>query len=227
MLDKSDQSRIEERRKRLQARRKEMDARAAAEAAESCRKTVPSGCSIAYELGKVMAPDAILLNDGLSNGKFVHTYARRDRAGTSFKSGSSAGGWGVGAAFGAKMAAPKQDVVLASGDGFFEFGTPSAALWAAAHHKAAFLSVVFVNGSYSTGTNGLRQSYPGGYAAENKCVGGTFDPPPDFARMAQSAGGYGEVVTENSQVGAALKRGLEQTRDGIPAVIAVRLPSLG
>ncbi|MCH7890985.1 MAG: FAD-dependent oxidoreductase, partial [Gemmatimonadetes bacterium] len=48
-----------------------------------------------------------------------------------------------------------RDVVLATGDGYFMFGTPLAALWSAAHYGAAFLSVVFVNRSYSTGTMGL------------------------------------------------------------------------
>jgi acetolactate synthase-1/2/3 large subunit len=226
MLDRSDMSRIEERRKRLEAKKKEIEARFAAEAAEAGKKTGATGCWVAHELGAILAPDAIVLNDGLSNGQFVQNYARRDRPGTMFKSGSSAGGWGVGAAFGAKMASPGQDVVLASGDGFFQFGTPSAALWAAAHHKAPFLSVVFVNGSYSTGTHGLRQSYPGGYAAESKCVGGTFDPPTDFGRLAEAAGGYGEIVAETKDVGPALRRGLEQTRKGNPAVIGVKIPSL-
>lgn len=127
MLDKSDMSRIEERRKRLETRKEEIEAKIQAEAAEAVKKSTSSGCLVAYELGKVLEPDAILLNDGLSNSRFVENYARRTLPGSVFKSGSSAGGWGVGAAFGAKMAAPKQDVVLASGDGFFEFGTPSAA----------------------------------------------------------------------------------------------------
>ena len=226
MLDKSDLSRIEERRQRLETRKKQLEAAIDAEAAAAAKKSISSGCLVAYELGKVLKPDAILLNDGLSNGQFVENYARRTLPGTSFKSGSSAGGWGVGAAFGAKMAAPDQDVVLASGDGFFEFGTPSAAIWAGAHHKAPFLSVVFVNGSYSTGIHGLRKSYPGGFASDTKCVGGTFDPPPDFARMAESAGGFGELVQSPAEIGPALKRGLDQTRKGVPAVVAVRLPSL-
>ncbi len=226
MLDKSDLSRIEERRQRLETRKKQLEAAIDAEAAAAAKKSISSGCLVAYELGKVLKPDAILLNDGLSNGQFVENYARRTLPGTSFKSGSSAGGWGVGAAFGAKMAAPDQDVVLASGDGFFEFGTPSAAIWAGAHHKAPFLSVVFVNGSYSTGIHGLRKSYPGGFASDTKCVGGTFDPPPDFARMAESAGGFGELDQSPTEIGPALKRGLEQTHKGVPAVVAVRLPSL-
>jgi acetolactate synthase-1/2/3 large subunit len=229
MLDKSDQSRIAERRKRLEERKKQITAKAEAEAVEAGKKSGANGRYVAYELGKLIGPtsNTILINDGLSNGAFVQAYANRTHPGTTFKSGSSAGGWGVGAAFGAKMAAPDQDVVLASGDGFFEFGTPSASIWAAAHHKAPFLSLVFVNGSYSTGTNGLRQQYPDGYASKIKSKGGTFDPPPNFAKMAEASGGYGEYVESNGEVGPALKRALDQVHKGVPAVVAVRLPSLG
>ena len=227
LLDKSALARIEERRQRLAERKREMQERAEAEAREAGKQAAASGLWVAYQLGKLLEPDAIVLNDGLSNGVFVQRYARREQPGTCFRSGSSAGGWGVGAAFGAKMAAPSQDVVLASGDGFFEFGTPSAALWAASHHKAPFLSVVFVNASYSTGTNSLRTSYPDGYAVrETRCRGGTFDPPPDFAKLAEASGGYGELVSQSADVGPALKRGLDQVRKGVPAVIAVRIPNL-
>lgn len=226
MLDKSDLARIAERRKRLEDRKKEILARQEEEAVKAGNSPGASGRWVAHQLGKILEPGAILLNDGLSNSQFVQNYARRSEPGTAFKSGSSAGGWGVGAAVGASIAARGRDVVLATGDGFFAFGTPSSALWAAAEHKAPFLSVVFVNASYSTGTQGLRRSYPDGYAARANCVGGTFDPPPDFGRMAEAAGGYGETVSETAEVGPALARGLEQVRKGYPAVIGVRIPSL-
>jgi acetolactate synthase I/II/III large subunit len=103
------------------------------------------------------------------------------------------------------------------------FGTPLPALWAASHRKAAYMAVVFVNGSYSTGTSGPRHTYPEGYSiAAANYEGGTFEPPPNFAKLAEAVNGYGEQVTELSQL--ALKRGLEHTRNHIPAVIAVRVP---
>jgi hypothetical protein len=37
---------------------------------------------------------------------------------------------------------------------------------------------------------------------------------------------YGENVTTSAQVGPALARGMEQVRQGIPAVVAVRVPNL-
>jgi acetolactate synthase-1/2/3 large subunit len=86
------------------------------------------------------------------------------------------------------------------------------------------MAVVFVNGSYSTGTSGLRDAYPEGYGIGADYAGGTFEPPPNFSKLAEAANGYGEQVTELSQLAPALQRGLEHTRNHIPAVIAVRVP---
>ena len=55
--------------------------------------------------------------------------------------------------------------------------------------------------------------------------GGLFDPPPDIAKLAEAANGYGETVYEAEEVGPALRRGLEQVRNGTPAVIAAKIPT--
>jgi acetolactate synthase-1/2/3 large subunit len=225
MLTQSHMSRIADRRARLEQRKREMVAREDALAQEDIEHGKLTGRVVGYELGKLLEPDAIVLNDGLSNGGFVQSYARRTQPGTYFRSGGSSGGWGSGASFGVKLARPDQDVIHPTGDGYFMFGTPLPALWAASHHKAAYMAVVFVNGSYSTGTSGLRNAYPEGYGiSAGNYEGGTFEPPPKFAKLAEAVNGYGEQVTELSQLALALKRGLEHIRNHIPAVIAVRVP---
>jgi acetolactate synthase-1/2/3 large subunit len=225
MLTHSQMHRIAERRARLEQRKRDLVAREEALAEDDIAHGQLTGRVVGYELGKLLEPDAIILNDGLSNGGFVQSYAHRTQPGTYFRSGSSSGGWGSGASFGVKLARPNQDVIHATGDGYFMFGTPLPALWAAGHHKAAYLAVVFVNGSYSTGTSGLRNAYPEGYGiAAANYEGGTFEPTPNFAKLAEAVNGYGEQVTEVSQLALALKRGLEHTRNQIPAVIAVRVP---
>ena len=225
LLDKSDMSRIAVRRAHLEGRKRKMAAKSEELAVADGKSGKPTGRWAAYQLGKLLTPDAIVLNDGISNGGFVHTYAQRHLPGTYFRSGSSTGGWGSGAAFGIKLSRPEQDVVLASGDGYYSFGTPMAALWAARHHKSPFLSLIFVNGTYSTGTTELRQAYPEGYAVEHgDYAGGSFDPPPNFAKYAEAVEGFGEYVTETDRVGPALKEGLEAVRKGRPAVVAVRVP---
>jgi acetolactate synthase-1/2/3 large subunit len=226
MLSQSDMSRIADRRARLETRKREIEARLeeAGQRAGNRRPIDPRW--VGYQLGKIMEPDTIVLDDALSNSDNVQSYHRRTRPGTYFKSGGSSGGWGAGAAFGAKLARPQSDVILTTGDGYLMFGEPLAALWPAAHYKAPFLTVVFLNRSYSTGTTGLKSTYPEGTAVETgNYEGGVFDPPPNFAKLAEAANGYGETVYEPEEVGPALQRGLEATRKGSPAVVAVWLPT--
>ncbi len=227
MLDNSDMSRIDERKQRLAKKKQELFQRDEALAIESGKKQKPDTRWVSYQAGQVISPDAIVLNDVTSAHTYAQGYLKRDIPGTYLKSGTSTGGWGSGAAFGAKIAAPDKEVVLISGDGFYMFGEPMPALWSARQHKAPFLSIVVVNASYSTGTTGVKEIYPKGYATtQNKFPGGLFDPPPNFAKLAESVDCYGEYVHETADVGPALQRGMKQVRDGIPAVIAVRVPNL-
>ncbi len=227
MLDKSNMSRIEDRRQRLAKKKQDEVARDAALAAESGKKAKPDTRWVSYQVSQVISPDAVVFNDLTSAYTYVQGYLKRDKPGSYFKSGTSTGGWGPGAAFGAKIAAPDKDIVLVSGDGFYMFGEPMPALWSARQHKAPTLTVVVVNASYSTGTTGVKDIYPKGYAAtHNRFPGGLFDPPPNFAKLAESVDCWGEYVTETAEVGPAMQRGLKQVRDGIPAVVAVRVPNL-
>ena len=226
MLTKADMGRIEERRERLAQRKEELRKQDEDAAMRVATRDPISPRWVGYQIGQMLEEQAIVLDDTLSSTAAFRPYHGRSLPGSYFKSGGSAGGWGTGAAFGAKTAAPDRDVVLVTGDGYFMFGSPLAALWSSGHYKTPFLTVVFVNRSYSTGTAGVDGAYPGGYAASAGYEGGLFDPPPDFAKLAEVANGYGESVTDPAEVGPALKRGLAEVRNGSPAVIAVQLPTL-
>jgi hypothetical protein len=41
----------------------------------------------------------------------------------------------------------------------------------------------------------------------------------DYAMMARAFGGYGERITELSDIVPAIRRGIEQTRKGVPALL--------
>jgi acetolactate synthase-1/2/3 large subunit len=222
LLSKSDIERIERRRATLLERKQRQMEEAESRALKAGKRRVIHPHWVGYQLGKILEKNAIIVNDGT-----LRVFGGRDLPGTFFKSGGSSGGFGAGAAFGAKLVSPNQDVVLTSGDGYFMFGSPLAALWAAAHHHAPFLSVVMVNRSYSTGTTTLARNYPDGVAASTgNFNGGTFDPPPDFAKLAEAANSHGETVREPEEVGPALVRAMKQVRNGTPALVAVMLPTI-
>jgi acetolactate synthase-1/2/3 large subunit len=221
-LTKSDLSRIEERRARLAEKKQELTRQAEERGVKAGQRRPIHPSWVGYQLGEVLAKDAIIVNDGT-----LRVYPGRDVPGTFIKSGGSAGGYGSGAAFGAKIARPDRDVVLTTGDGYFMFGSPLVALWSAQHHKAPYLTVVMVNRSYSTGTQTLARQYPNGAAvAAGDFTGGLFDPPPDFVKLAEAANCYGASVSDPDEVGPALRRAMEQVHNGTPAVVAVQLPTI-
>ena len=172
---------------------------------------------LAYRIAKVLDDNCIVFDETIAQNQ-LHDYLHISQPGAYFHNPASSGGWSPGAAFGAKLAAPGKDVIAVTGDGFYMFGTPIHALWAARHYKAPFMAVVYQNRSYSTGTLRINSVYgKDSYTAKADYDGGYFDPPIDFAKEAEAAGAYGENVTDSAQVEGALRRGLEGDPRGRPA----------
>ena len=178
---------------------------------------------LSYQIGQALGDDCIVFDDTIVLNQ-VHDYLLCDRPGSYFYNPGSSGGWAPGAAFGAKLAAPDRTAVAITGDGFYMFGTSIHSLWSAAQYDAPYLTIVYQNRSYSTGTLRVSRVYPDGFAAKAGYPGGYFEPPIDFAMEARAAGAYGENVTDPAEIGPALQRGLKSVRDGISAVISVSLP---
>jgi acetolactate synthase-1/2/3 large subunit len=180
---------------------------------------------LSHQIGEAMDDNCLMLDETLMLSP-LPPYLRFSEPGTYFRNPGSGGGWCAGAALGAKLGRPDKDVVAVSGDGFYMYSVANAAIASAVRYRAPFLSVIYQNRSYSTGTRATAQFYPDGYAVRGGLEAGYFDPPVDFAKEAEAAGAYGENVKDPAEIGPALKRGLEQIRNGTPAVIAVWLPKI-
>jgi acetolactate synthase-1/2/3 large subunit len=198
-----------------------------AEAAKALSGKTPIDTKwLSHCIGQVIDDNCIVFDETIGINQ-VHDYLSISRPGAYFHNPASSGGWTPGAAFGAKLAAPDRDVIAVCGDGFYMFGTPIHALWAANHYKAPFMAVVYQNRSYSTGTLRIDSVYgKDSYTSKASYDGGYFDPPIDFAKEAEAAGAYGENVTDPAEVEPALRRGLARIRAGQPAVISVWLARL-
>ncbi len=177
-----------------------------------------------YRIAAMLDDNAIVIDDTTHNR--LIPYLDLSAPGSYFHNPGSGGGFAPGAAVGAKLAAPSSDVVAASGDGFYLYGNPAAALWTAVKYNAPFLMIVYQNRSYTTGTVAVANNYPNGYSAAAGYAGGYMEPAIDFAKEAESVGAYGETVRDPSELDAALRRGLERVRAGQPAVISIWLARL-
>src|ERR671924_416006 len=58
-------------------------------------------------------------------------------------------GWGLGAALGAKLAAPDKTVIACVGDGSYMFGAPTAAHWVARRMQLPVLFIVWNNARWN------------------------------------------------------------------------------
>jgi acetolactate synthase I/II/III large subunit len=179
---------------------------------------------LAYQIAQLFDDNSLVIDDTTHDRIFP--YLRVSRPGSYFHNPGSAGGWAPGAALGAKLAAPERDVIAVTGDGFYMYAAATSALWAGARHNAPFLTIVFQNRSYTTGTVAVANSYPDGYAARSGFDGGYLEPAIDFAKEAEAAGAYGENVRDPAEIGAALRRALARVRAGQPAVVSVWLARL-
>lgn len=147
----------------------------------------------------------------------------------SFYGVSTAGnlGWGVGAALGTKLAAPDKTVICGVGDGSYIFGSPEAGHWVARAYDLPVLFLVFNNSGWNAVARATQNVYPEGYAVKTRR--GPFTdlaPALDFEHIIESAGGYGEQVTDPADLPNALQRGLrvvkEEKRQALLNVVGFR-----
>jgi len=176
-------------------------------------------------LNEVLDENTVVLGEAVTNAAAVLRQIKRKQPGTYFQSGGSNLGWGLGAALGAKLAAPDKTVVTIEGDGSFIFGCPTAALWAACTFHAPFLTVILNNTQYTAPRLILKQA--AGIASYSEksgnWVGTEIKPSPDYSSIAGACGAWGETVFEPSAIKPAAQRALEQVKAGIPAVLDVRI----
>ncbi len=137
------------------------------------------------------------------------------KPGTYFGSPQSGGlGWGVGAALGAKLAAPGHTVICCVGDGSYIFGAPTAAHFVSRAYGLPVLYVVFNNRAWNAVKRAVRGHAPDGWTARTGTIPlSDLEPSPDYEMICQASGGYGERVEDPAELPAALERALRAVRE--------------
>ena len=178
-------------------------------------------------LAERLPGDAIVLDESVTSTDAVRRYLGRTRPGSVLSACAPGLGWGLGAAVGARLAAPDQTVVALVGDGTFVFGSPVAALWAAQQARTPFLTIVLNNGGYNASKMPVLGLFPEGASQRaNAFPGVRFSTPPDYAALARSCHAYGERVEDPGELPAAIGRGLAAVGSGQAAVLDVVLAQI-
>jgi len=176
-------------------------------------------------LAKALDKDAIFVSENLTGRHQGLSFGYREDEMMWVGNTGNGLGWGIGAATGAKLAEPNRQVVCSIGDGSVMYS--AGGFWTQARYRVPVLTVVWNNHNYQT----VRNAYFGykGRMAQTGHYAGMYlgDPEIDFAQLAQSQGVKGEKVTRSGDLEAALKRGVQATRDGNPYVVEVVVSRYG
>ena len=134
-------------------------------------------------------------------------------------------GWGIGAATGAKLAAPDRLVVCSIGDGAVMYS--ASGFWTQVRYGIPVLTVVWNNHNYQAVRLGFHR-YGGKMAATGQFAGMYLgDPDIDFVKLAESQGVKGERATTAAELETALKRGIQATRNGNPYLVEAAISRIG
>jgi acetolactate synthase-1/2/3 large subunit len=134
--------------------------------------------------------------------------------GSYFASSPAGGlGWGLGAALGAKLAAPDKTVIATLGDGAYMFGAPTAAHWVSRAYDLPILTVIFNNRAWNAVKRAVHSFAKGGWAARSGAMPLTeLDPPPDYELVCRASGGWAEKVEDPAALPDMLQRALKVVR---------------
>jgi acetolactate synthase-1/2/3 large subunit len=111
----------------------------------------------------------------------------------------------VGAALGAKLAAPDRFVVATIGDGGFVFANPTACHWAAGAHDLPIAIVIFNNSRYAAVRNATLSMFASGASGRENGLGlADLSPSPPFEQVAAAHGAFAARVERPDELPAAL-----------------------
>jgi acetolactate synthase-1/2/3 large subunit len=217
---KPDKATVEARRKALAAAHGAMIEKRDAQQAEVRRMTPIDPAWLCASLNAVMPDDTIYIDEVTTHTALLRQHLVWDKPQSLFTRQGGLG-QGLGLSLGIKLAKPERPVVTLIGDGAFLYNPALGSLGAARDYNLPIMAVIFNNKKYAAMQGMHQKMYPDGIAAEIDLYHGTHINPPDFVKVAESVGGYGEQVTDPEKLQDALKRGLEANRSGKLAIIDV------
>jgi len=161
-------------------------------------------------LSERLDEDALIFNDY----PLLLPFMNRPKPHSYFGTPNAGGlGWGTGAALGAKLACPDKFVVCATGDGSYMFGNPIAAHHVSRNQNLPVLFLVFNNSLWNAVRRSTLGMYPEGHASKSNAMPLTsLEESPEFDKMMDVCGGYGEKVEDPSQLGDALDRAIHAVK---------------
>ena len=222
LKEKADRSFRQNVSARMEEIRAERESRAAGLARLAADRGEPGAIGVNFlcaELGRAVGQDAIVFNEGIRNTPTLFNQMKRTRAGSIFGLPGGALGFSGAAALGAKLARRDALAVQICGDGSFYQCTPETVYAVAKHYELPILTVIIDNAGWSAVKEATLRMYPQGEAHAATEYESRLAPGMDFAKVVESAGGYGVKVSDPDELGDALQACLIEVKRGRSALL--------
>jgi acetolactate synthase-1/2/3 large subunit len=168
---------------------------------------------IAERLNAAISSNAVVVNETITHRLELVQRLTRLAPGGFYEASFGGLGMGLSLALGVKHAQPGRPVIATIGDGAFHYNPVPACFGASQELGLPIMVVLFDNAGYLSQKTDVLNYYPKGSAVQTGRFAGTaITPRPEYAKLAEAYGGYGEKVTSPRDVAAALERGLEQAQ---------------
>jgi acetolactate synthase-1/2/3 large subunit len=161
---------------------------------------------------KVFDKDAILVHENGATDIWSYSYFPVLTPGMDvIPAGQTCMGFGVAAVIGAKLAMPEKQAVCVTGDGAFQMMMDNLSV--AKQYKAAATWIILDNSCLGW----IR--YIQHLAYKDRNIGTDFEAQPDFAKIAEAHGCFGEKIEKPQDVKGALENAVKANKENVPAVL--------
>jgi acetolactate synthase-1/2/3 large subunit len=174
---------------------------------------------VATRLNAALPKEAIVVNETITHRLELLQRLTRLELGGFYEASFGGLGMGLSVALGVKHADPRRPVIVTIGDGAFHYNPVVACFGAAQELGLPILVLVFDNGGYLSQKTDVATYFPDGAAVKTGRFAGTaITPRPEYAKLAEAYGGFGEKVLRAADLPAALQRGLAESRQRLALV---------
>ena len=229
LKEKADKSFHEGARTRMKEVLSEHEDRAVGLAKLAADRGKPGAIGVNFlcaELGRSIEPEAIVFNEGIRNTPTLFNQMKRTRPGSIFGLPGGALGFSGAGALGAKLARRDALAVQICGDGSFYQCTPETVYAVSRRYDLPILTVVIDNAGWAAVKEATLRMYPQGEAHAAGEYESLLTPDMDFAKIVESAGGFGARVSHPDEVAGALGACLAEVKKGRSALLHARVTPL-
>ncbi|MFM1813973.1 MAG: hypothetical protein RLZ98_668 [Pseudomonadota bacterium] len=217
-----DKGTVSARREKLAASHEALMEKRRAQRAAARKKTPIDPIWLCAALSETMPDDTIYLDEVTTHTNLIREHITWNRPQCLFTRQGGLG-QGIGLSLGLKLANPDRPVVTLIGDGGFLYNPVLQSLGASRDFNLPIMIVIFNNKKYAAMQNMHKRMYPEGTAVDTETYFGTFINGPDYVKVIEAFGGYGETVSDPEALPDAIRRAQKVVGEGRTAILDVRV----